>query len=84
MGGSEYTLVAELRMHVRQRGCAESPVAALLRFLRELREGEGVKVYTDSRFPARAIEALVRKMGINFEYQGREEGVDICIVYRSR
>ncbi len=84
MKGDEYRLVGELTMHVRPKGCTESPVATLLRFLRELREGEGVKVYTDSRFPVKAIEALVRKMGLDFEYLGREEGIDICVVYKSR
>ncbi len=84
MGGSEYTLVAELRMYARQRGCTESPVATLLRFLRELREGEGIKVLTDSRFPYRAVEALVRKMGLDFEHLGREGEYDVCVVYRAK
>jgi len=82
--GSEYTLVAELEMHPRRRGCMESPVAKLLRFLRELREGEGIKVLTDSRFPYRAVEALVRKMGLGFEHLGKEGGYDACVVYKPR
>ena len=84
MGESKYTLVAELRMYAKQRGCAESPVATLLRFLRQLQGGEGVRVLTDSAFPYRAIEALVRKMGLNFEHMGREGEYDICVVYKPK
>ena len=81
----KYRVTSELHIVKRSRGCTESPVATLLRSLRELNEGEGILIRLDnSRFPLKALEVLVKKMGFEFEYLGSEKGLEKCLVYKTR
>ncbi len=83
MQRSDYHIVSKLEMMGRSKGCSESPVATLLRFVNELGEGEAVFIKLDpSRFPLNALKVLVEKMGYGFEYIGQEGGLDKCVVYR--
>ncbi len=66
----------------RSKGCSESPVATLLRFVNGLGEGEALFIKLDpSRFPLNALKVLVEKMGYGFEYLGQKDGLEECIVY---
>lgn len=81
--GGSYRIVMELDMTGRGRGCTESPVATLLRSLRELRGGDGLLIRTvENRFSPKAIEVLVKKMGYEFELKKKEGEENICVVYK--
>ncbi|MEM0268408.1 MAG: hypothetical protein QXH90_04685 [Candidatus Korarchaeum sp.] len=79
-----YRIVSEIDMAKRMEGCTESPVATFLRLARELKEGEGILLILDnSSFPARAAEALAKRLGLGFECLGKEGDLDRCVVYRA-
>ncbi len=72
----------ELELVRRARGCVESPVAALIRELNSLDEGEELILKVDpSYYPVKAIKMLVEKRG--FKFQVLEEGEVVkCSVTR--
>jgi len=72
----------ELEIVRRSRGCVESPVAALIRALNSLEEGEELILKIDpSYYPIKAIKMLVEKKGFSFKVLEEGEVVK-CLVRR--
>jgi len=77
----DYQVVAELDISGRSRKCVESPLVALTRAMSGLRPGEAIMVRFDpGRTPARAIELMATKRGLEFSLLGEGE-TRSCLIY---
>ncbi len=74
-------MIARIDLSTASEDCFGSPIVTLLKYMRGLREGQGLEMVVEEGFPGEIVRSMVRNLGFGLKCR-REGDSKVCILYR--